>query len=61
MSGMEHKSGTLFYFREIFTLIRTKKTSFTIAVRCSWKRCWCRKSTLFGFMLWWNCVWGVVF
>jgi len=48
------------YIRENFTSIQTKKTSVTIAVRCSWKRCWWRKITLFGFMLRWNCGRGVV-
>jgi len=61
MSGMGHKSATLHYFRENFTSIQTKKTSITIAVRCSWKRWWWRKSTLFGFMLRWKCGWEVVF
>jgi len=44
-----------------FCINSNEKTSLIIAVRCLWKRCWCRKITLFGFMLWWNCGWGVVF
>jgi len=39
-----------------FYINSNEQTSLTIAVRCLWKRCWCRKSTL-----WWNCGWGVVF
>jgi len=37
-----------------FYINSNEKTSLTIAVRCSWKRCWWRKITLFGFMLRWN-------